>query len=219
MLQDRIKASDLIREVMAFALTLAWAILFQWEARDVIWGLWISSLVVGYGFILFAIVSMLWGEEERVLGSRQTLPGAELLKGRIIAGLMLLAFFSVHFCMFHYGHSFFLNLFFPLAPEDKTYSGSFFRTISICLKLYWPIVLSTFISRLPDFRPQGPDDEGSVFLKPYASVIRMHILIFVFAGLSVADIAHYALYPVLAFYFFPWAMVFRSTGRAGQARA
>jgi hypothetical protein len=32
----------------------------------------------------------------------------------------------------------------------------------------------------------------------------MHLLIFVFAGLNAAGLSRYAVYPVLAFYFFPW---------------
>lgn len=38
-----------------FLIAVALAIIYQWEARDVIWGLWGSSLVVGYITILVDI--------------------------------------------------------------------------------------------------------------------------------------------------------------------
>ena len=41
----------------------------------------------------------------------------------------------------------------------------------------------------------------------------MHLLIFVFAGLHMADLSRLAIIPVLAAYFFPWkAMALRLRG-------
>jgi hypothetical protein len=45
----------------------------------------------------------------------------------------------------------------------------------------------------------------NLFRKPYTNVIRMHLLIFVFAGLHAAGMADLGIYPVLLFYFVPWA--------------
>jgi hypothetical protein len=44
-------------------------------------------------------------------------------------------------------------------------------------------------------------------IAPYANVIRMHVLIFVFAGLHIMNLGGLAVYPVLAAYFFPWKKV------------
>ena len=45
---------DLLPELVAFVVTFISAIVFRWDARDIIWGLWISSLCVGYAFIVAA---------------------------------------------------------------------------------------------------------------------------------------------------------------------
>jgi hypothetical protein len=82
------------------------------------------------------------------------------------------------------------------------------------IPLYWPIILTTFVSRLSDFpigrhssaRGIGPN-MGNVLTKPYANVVRMHLLIFVFAGLNAAGKTGWAIYPVLAAYFFPWGQM------------
>ena len=46
---------DLALDLLAFAGTVACATIFRWEARDVIWGLWISSLTVGYATIVWQL--------------------------------------------------------------------------------------------------------------------------------------------------------------------
>jgi len=49
---------------------------------------------------------------------------------------------------------------------------------------------------------------------PYGNVVRMHLLIFVFAGLSAAGLASWALYPVLFFYFFPMGKMLKGISSA-----
>ena len=87
------------------------------------------------------------------------------------------------------------------------------------LAAYWPFVLMTLISRARDF-PLGHKAMAgsSVMFQPYLNVIRMHILIFVFAGLQFAHLAHFALFPILLFYFFPWRVFNRERkGLASEA--
>ena len=54
------------------------------------------------------------------------------------------------------------------------------------------------------------DLTGKTMMKPYANVVRMHLLIFVFAGLHAAQLSNYAIYPVLFAYFFPCAAFIRT---------
>ncbi|MCK4512311.1 hypothetical protein KAW64_11260, partial [bacterium] len=81
---------------------------------------------------------------------------------------------------------------------------------------FWPLIVASFLSRLSDIFPGSPAPSGKdSFAAPYANVIRMHLLIFVFAGLHMADLSRLAILPVLAAYFFPWKAVFR---RSRQGR-
>lgn len=193
-------------DISAFAITAAYIVALQWNARDLIWGLWISSFSVGYAYLLVAIaVSTLktesWGKLLVLLGS-----------------LPLLAFFTVHFGMFHYVHSVFLNDFFPIF-DDARMAENLFNTLSYTLRQYWPLVLTTFLSRFTDM-PTGEKHRGigAAFAAPYGNVIRMHFLIFVFAGLNAAGWSEWAIFPIVAFYFVPWFALLQWL-RAARQRA
>jgi hypothetical protein len=179
-----------------FTLTCAWT--FQWQATDVIWGLWISSLTVGYCYILVAIVTSVVNAES---AKRSTAIGS---------AAFLLVFFTFHFGFFHFVHSVFLNTFFPLHEEALSGAefNNFFSTIQITVRDYWPLIIATLVSRWQDlpFNEDISMDKNGALMKPYANVVRIHILIFVFAGLYAAKLEHIALYPVLASYFIPWGI-------------
>ncbi|MBL7077587.1 MAG: hypothetical protein ISS31_08950 [Kiritimatiellae bacterium] len=189
---------DLVLDGLAFVVTVGLAAWLGWEAKDLIWGLWVSSLCVGYAYIVTTIV-MAVVQAEGV--------------GRVVmggVGVFMLAFFTVHFGMFHYVHSVFLNGFFPLIEEGKGFP-SLPVVLTTALREYWPIVVATFVSRWTDFpfRQKVSLSGQDTMMKPYANVIRMHLLIFVFAGLHAAGLSRYAVYPVLIAYFFPWGVMLR----------
>jgi len=192
---------DLALDLFAFAGTVAVATFFRWEARDVIWGLWISSLTVGYATIVSNVVR----------GVRQVVGGYRALA--VVGGVGTLAFFTFHFGMFHFVHAVFLNGFFPLVE-----SGDGFPNIlgmaARALASFWPLVVASFLSRLSDIFPSSPGRSvKDSFAAPYANVVRMHLLIFVFAGLHMTGLSKLAIIPVLAAYFFPWKAVREHFGR------
>ncbi len=190
---------DLALDLFAFAGTVACAIIFRWEARDVIWGLWISSLTVGYATIVSNVVRGVRG----VLGNYKVVA--------LIGGIGALAFFTFHFGMFHFVHAVFLSGFFPLGGSvDGPFD--FLHIVATSTASFWPLIVASFLSRLSDIFPGSPAPSGKdSFAAPYANVIRMHLLIFVFAGLHMADLSRLAILPVLAAYFFPWKAVFGRT--------
>jgi hypothetical protein len=192
---------DLALDLFAFAGTVACATIFRWEARDVIWGLWISSLTVGYATIVSNVVR----------GVRSVLGGYRFLA--VLGGLGTLAFFTFHFGMFHFVHSVFLNGFFPLLESGDGFPH-LFDLVGAALASYWPLVAASFLSRLSDIFPSSPTPPGKdSFAAPYANVVRMHLLIFVFAGLHMTGLSRLAIIPVLAAYFFPWKAVRAHFGR------
>src|SRR3989337_4316606 len=46
----------LLLYLFVFVGTVAWAWYEQWSAKDLVWGLWISSLVLGYSYVLTSIL-------------------------------------------------------------------------------------------------------------------------------------------------------------------
>ena len=188
----QVRRRDLALDLFAFAGTVVWATIFRWEARDVIWGLWISSLIVGYATIVSTVFR----------GVRVVADGFRALA--VVGGLGTLAFFTFHFGMFHFVHGVLLNGFFPLVDSGKP-TPSIFAMASKSLASFWPLVVASFISRLADvFPPEPVALSKDSFAAPYANVVRMHLLIFVFAGLHMAHLTNLAIIPVLAAYFFPW---------------
>jgi hypothetical protein len=225
--------NETLRDVISFAATVSVAAWQGWAAKDIIWGLWISSLIIGYSFIVLMIVSSclhgslpMRGRSSRskgaIGGPGET--GAGRTLGRILlaraalapAALFMLGFFTIHFGGFHFVHGLFLNGFFPLvewnpfgeAPGGVL--GGFLVIIGTALAQYWPFVLFSAISRFGDYRNEVASRGEPNMFRPYLNVVRMHLLIFVFAGLHAAGLESYAVYPVLFFYFFPVGSILKA---------
>ena len=200
------KKHELTLDILGFTVAVICAAVFRWEARDVIWGLWVSSLCVGYAYIVTAVAAPV----VRAKGIERVVVA--------LGGLFMLAFFTFHFGMFHFVHGVFLNTFFPLVPKGKGFPN-IFAMLGAALASYWGIVAASFISRVSEFPFRGdglnPKDK---MMKPYANVIRMHILIFVFAGLHAARLQRFALFPILAFYFVPWGALIKYFKAKREAR-
>ena len=270
--------TNIIVDFAMFAATVFLAVWLGWDAKDLIWGLWISSLTLGYSFILAAALSMFFrdkipktdksGDEKSsrkglesapplafnlivvvlaifVLGWGNSLTWLVLLLSGIFFALSLLlqsddagllqktlwrfvtyapmaafiiAFFSIHFGGFHFVHGLFVNQFFPLVKGSLFGNGAedvflgMGNVALTALERYWPFVIFSAVSRADDYRKAFFAEGGPNMMMPYANVIRMHLLIFVFAGLHMAQLHTYAVYPILLFYFFPFKELFRFFG-------
>ena len=223
-------------DALAFAGGLALAWFNRWETKDLVWSLWLSSLLVGYAMIVwkifggaFFIGTKAWSDRA-LLSERSKGPLAAGGAVLLIGGLFLLAFFTVHFGMFHFVHSVFLNAFFPVEPGLRGPSAALYWQV---LTVYWPFVLVAAVAERHAFRlgpkPEEPPDtavtveaiaarkarnakKGGMdgMMAPYKNVIRLHLLIFFFAFASFAKLDNFLVYAVVyAVYFFPWRLIRR----------
>ncbi len=227
-------------DALAFAsgLTLAW--LFEWQTRDLVWSLWLSSLLVGYAMIIWSIFrpgAVMAARIAREKPHRDGLVPVALLgagAGAYLAGgLLLLAFFTVHFGMFHFVHSVFLNSFFPIVPEGGFGNWGLYAEV---VTRYWWFVPVAALAERKAFRwheePATPPDvavtvaaiaarkkrnaqqsgfaaDGGM-MGPYKNVVRLHLLIFFFAFAHFAGVENFAVYAIVyAVYFFPWRLLAR----------
>ncbi|MBS0662008.1 MAG: hypothetical protein JSR48_02000 [Verrucomicrobia bacterium] len=217
-------------DALAFIAGLALAWYGEWQTRDLVWSLWLSSLLVGYAMIVWRIFgpAVQIGTDawrERKLSEGES-PAPMILGGAayLVGGLFLLAFFTVHFGMFHFVHSVFLNAFFPADPGG----GRSFPGVGLylhVLQAYWPFVLVAAVAERNAFRLEpapsataadlaqrvGPGARKGGFdgmMAPYKNVVRLHLLIFFFAFASFMKVDSFAVYAVVyAVYFFPWRVL------------
>ncbi len=145
-------------DVLAFVGGLGAAWYFSWETSDLVWSLWLSSLVIGYAMIVWnifgpaiSIATKAWGERENLRGTRpswQMGAGAGVL---LIGGFFMLAFFTVHFGGFHFVHSVFLSAFFPVDPSlGKSFPG--LALYAEVLQRYWWFLPSAALAERAAFR-------------------------------------------------------------------
>jgi hypothetical protein len=275
------KRNETIRDLLSFAATVSIAAWQGWAAKDIIWGLWISSLMIGYSFLVTMILSSYIRGSVPMNNNMRGKNIADPVKAKkyspvvmniaiviaafmflgpksgtawlvllictlfsalniIVSGdgktgsrsvgsiflqrfaaltpsvLFMLAFFTVHFGGFHFVHGLFLNGFFPLLewnPFGESPGGvfsGFNMIIGKAFAEYWPFVLFSAISRFGDYRKAFESDKEPNMFLPYLNVVRMHLLIFIFAGLHAAGLENYAVYPVLIFYFFPVGSIIKT---------
>jgi hypothetical protein len=224
-------------DALAFALGLGVARLAGWTTADLVWSLWLSSLVVGYATIVWTIarpamdiargISRDRALTQQVLREHRgaTIVGASAL---LLGGLFMLAFFTLHFGGFHYVHSQFLYTFFPLDAGESGRVGMADMAAYIDVaQRYWLFLPSAFLAERAGFlRPEPLKDDLSVTataiaarkaanarrvsgaMAPYRNVVRMHGLIFFFAFAHFARVDSFLVYAVVyAVYFFPWRLV------------
>lgn len=228
--------------LVAFALGLAAAWFLGWTVRDLVWSLWLSSLVLGYLTILSTIASGVW------VGARALrepdFPAGQRGRACLLGGgaaLFLLGFFSLHFCGFHAGHATFLSFFFPLPNVPKTaFMNAFMNPFALWAEVFRHLLVPYGLFLIPAViaerehlleplkRAQSRTAEirgmlgGTInrssdifkdpFKRPYANVVRMHLLIFFFAACHFLHMESFVVYAVVYFvYFFPWRLLKRNT--------
>lgn len=225
-------------DIGLFALTAWVAYAADWQTNELCWGLWMTSLLCGWLTIVVAVArtilhhcgmlslpdadlvdgSPLGGLAKRKISTRAkdltiSLPEEWrmplLCMGAVLAGL----FVTFHFSMFHVIHGALMSVFVRMEPAhlfgpNGYINADFSAVLAYLFGAYWPMVVSTVISRHVQILTGNP---GANLRGIYHGVIRMHIFIILAALLGVFG-AWYgqAIYDriilgvLLFLFFFPW---------------
>lgn len=188
-------ASSLALSFVFFAYALFVAHRQDWQAHDIVWSMWVSSLIGGY---LMIVISILQGlrQPTDVLSS----PESKAQKG-LGQSLFLLLFFTLHFGGFHFVHGQIMQGFFPLADQDLDFWSMLQKTVSD----YWYFIVVAVLNLLPKVLDlwRSEDFGRPSFELPYKAVIRNHLMIFVVAFAQNFVASPVLLYLLLLLYFFP----------------
>jgi hypothetical protein len=183
--------SSRTRSGLSLILTLLAAWVLRWDAGDLMWGAWASSLTFGWAY---GVVLMTANPKEVDGGG-----GRENL-GRL---LLMVGFFSVHFLLFHYYQGLILTMFFPVSPDTGSLQDTLLYPLPV-LRLYWLVVAATFFARFEELREATkPSADTLRMLRPYGNVVRIQLLVFLFLVLGSMNLIRFAVYPALILYFFP----------------
>lgn len=224
-------------DALAFSVGLAVAWWAGWTAGDLVWSLWLSSFVVGYSLILWTIAQPAFEIGRGAWRGRalaEAYPGGMVAFWSIllIGVLFFVGFFTVHFGMFHYGHSQFLISFFPIdvgGGSGRSPDADMSTYVEV-MRRYWSFLPAAFLAERAAFlrKPFSLGRGGSfvavvsstagtagkarsLMWEPYRNVVRLHLLIFFFFFAHFARLDNFAVYAVVyAAYFFPWRLVRRS---------
>jgi hypothetical protein len=146
--------SSAFPDLLAFAVGLAVVWVRGWNTTDLIWSLWLSSLVVGYALIVWAVVQpalellgLGWRHRAEVEASpawRNPRERLLLLGAALVGAAFYIVFFTVHFGGFHYVHAQFLLSSYPLGFEYHTMNSA---ALAEVMRRYWPALPSAFLAR------------------------------------------------------------------------
>lgn len=160
-------------DAIAFVSVLALAWWTRARVIDLVWSLWLSSLVVGWTIIAWTSVRPALERLAAALRQREAAPGARpdpalsttdlVFSG--IGAVGTLAFFTVHFGFFHYIHGSILDGFFHVgAPHDwhRSDRAQELETFRLIVRSYWPFLPGAFLAeRMAFARAPGMPVRGS----------------------------------------------------------
>ena len=212
---------------LAFGIGLTLAYYLKWELTDLVWSLWLTSLVVGYATILSTVGGAAWFGCKLIkhpdFDSTFLVPAVAIALG---FGLFYLGFFSLHFCGFHAGHSVFLNSFFPVEGlPGEGFGNAFMNPFLLWKQVFQYLIVPYGAFLIPAFivdrhhllapfkaasqlMGEGPKNKahlkknssllGKGMMRPYANVVRMHLLIFFFAACQFLKVDSFLIYTVVS---------------------
>ncbi len=187
---------------------------------DLFWSLWITSLVSGYYFLLAGILPKINRTEleSRKAELGEPVFGSKCLSNSIfffqaIEVVIQLIFFTIHFGLFHFLLSLFLNEFFPLINHPSHLISNFFYFIQISMSNYWLVVLISLIGSLYWFQKIFLQEDQTHYTRAYSNVIKIIFGFILFSIIGWIDSSRIGLAVLFVFYYFPVSIIWEFSKR------
>lgn len=191
-------------EAVGFAVSATAALIWDWQAADVAWGLWISSLVTGWVILASAVLRLglntagivrLRPEDDpgtnpkvtQVLQAFQGGTHAGSLGWLVPVGLVAFAAFTwFHFTMFHAILGALMSVFLAAEPAEllgpNGYINADFTDVLLHLiRAYLAIIAATLVTRWRSIAQGNPVQRMQSI---YSAVIRLHVFVLLSGFLS-----------------------------------
>lgn len=204
-----------IGALIGFTVSAVSATIFQWRAKDLIWGFWGASLGVSI-FGTFILVGLSLMEDRRRKSSENNIIFGILL-GLIVAGALT---------VFHTYYGGALTSWFPIG-EGVTKP---LQIVGAVFSSYWTVILSSMFSQFISYPRHGlhkPTKESKEenneysdpFLEPFRNLARLQVIIVLLIAVikvtdslsteTVGSVERIIIYAVLFISFFPFIPVGR----------
>lgn len=182
------------RAMLSFLITVILATYERWSAQDLAWSFWLAGLLLG--LIYLAVYQVAQGDRETLL----------------VYPLFLLFFYFIF--------AGFLDTVFAWAAWETAGQPMppLLATIPVAIthaaRERWPFLLTSGLALLPDYVLDARTVNFTDLSKPLFGhdLLRMIALVFILVALILLQAGVFALYAILAVYFFPWGS-WRRIGR------
>ena len=131
------RSTSIVPSILAIALSVTLAYRGRWQPRDVVWGMWVSSLIVGALWIVALFVI------SAVIGQREGRTDASWSGALVLMSVFLFLFLMIH--AMQYG---LLAEVLPFSEDQKLWPLG--TTISAACK-FWAIIVSALIAHIREF--------------------------------------------------------------------
>lgn len=201
---------DAALDGLGFALGLGFAWWNGWRVPELLWSLWLSSLVFGGSWMVLVVLRARARDADTSVASLRSMQAS------------LLLFSVLHFGGFHLVHSLFLTALFPLVPATEFGFGAHCLQV---LQTCWPWLLAAAcaehslltdvpVVRLARYTADRARRPQNLFgldpMAAYRNVLRMHLLLLALMPLWHAGVPGFVLYGLAyTVYFWPrgwWPM-------------
>lgn len=221
-------------DLTALLVSLGAAWLLKWKTEDLVWNLWLASLVIGYATMISLILASHkaannFHDPSDIWGHRKNTLSGEMRFGPYL----MFAFFCFHSSAFYAMHVAFISSGFEnpdVNPKEFWDSiGNPFRLWGLIfeqiLPVYFWMLLPILVSERGSLRrtyqkqhaafikiSEGSESNntmGVFMLKPYLNIMKLQFLIFWLLSFDNAERQQTWIYTLLfILYFFPWRALF-----------